>query len=93
MMSLYVMSLYVMSLLLTLGTHHSDGYSSCFLCMCVCVIKVHLRSFDPQKNRCNYLITRSIKKKLYHVDPRYSAVLLIYISAIGSKNKKLAVQP
>ena len=22
--------------------------------------KVHLRSVDPQKNRCNYLITRSI---------------------------------
>ena len=55
--------------------------------------KVHSRSVDPQKNYCNYLITHLIKNFQHHVDPRYSAVLLMYISAVDSKNKKLAVLP
>ena len=64
------------------------------------VAQVHSCSVDPQKNHRNYLITHAILKFQHHVDPRYSAVLLIiyiyiyiYISAVGSKNKKLAVLP
>ena len=49
-------------------------------------------SVGPQKIRRNFLITRSILK-LQQVDPHYSTVLLIYISAVGSKTKKLAVLP
>ena len=55
--------------------------------------KVHSRSVDPQKNCRNYLIISSNFLIYNTVDPRYSAVLLIYISAVGSKTKKLAVLP
>ena len=54
---------------------------------------VHSRSVNPQKNRRNYLITRSILKfpalrrsSLQHLP----FDIYIYISAVGSKNKKLA---
>ena len=53
-----------------------------------------IRVVDPQKNRCNYLITRSIFK--FPTSRRSSLQhrsFDIYISAVGPKNKKLAVLP
>ena len=54
--------------------------------------KVHSHSVDPQKNRRNYLITLSILK---FPTPRRSSLqrrsFYIYISAVGSKNKKSAL--
>ena len=56
--------------------------------------KVHSRSVDPQKNCRNHLITRSIK---IITTPRRPSLQRrsfdIYISAVGPKNKKLAVLP
>ena len=61
--------------------------------------KVHSYSVDPQKNRCNYLITCSIlnfptphRFSLRHSFDIY-IYIYIYISVVGSKNKKLAVLP
>ena len=55
---------------------------------------LHLRSVDPQENCRNYLITRSFLK---FPTPRRSSLQRrsfgIYISAVDSKNKKLAVLP
>ena len=54
--------------------------------------KVHSHSVDPQKNCRNYLITHSILK---FPTPRRPSLQRrsfdIYISAVGPKNKKLAV--
>ena len=56
--------------------------------------KVHSHSVDPQKYRCNSLITHSI---LNFLTLRRSSLqhcsFDIYISAVGPKNKKLAVLP
>ena len=58
--------------------------------------KVYSRSVDPQKNSRNYLITLSI---LPFRTPRRSSLqrrsfdIYNYISAVGSKTKKLAVLP
>ena len=56
--------------------------------------KLRSHSVDPQKNHRNYLIIQFLNFQ-YQVDPRHNAVLLIYIyiSAVGSKTKKLAVLP
>ena len=58
------------------------------------ITKVHSRSVDPQKNRRTYLNTRSI---LQFPTPRRPSLqhcsFDIYISAVGPKNKKLAVLP
>ena len=55
--------------------------------------KVHSRSVDPQKHCRNYLINRS---NLKFPTPRRSSLQhssfdILYISAVGSKNKKLAI--
>ena len=58
------------------------------------IAEVHSRSVDPQKNCRNYLITCSIK---IFPTPRRSSLQRhsfdICISAVASKNKKLAVLP
>ena len=66
----------------------------------ILIIKVHLRSVDPQKNHRNYLITRSMLKcpiLRRSLLQRYSVDIYTYtyicISAVGPKNKKLAVLP
>ena len=56
--------------------------------------KLHSRSVDPQKNRHNYLITHSILKfptPCRSLSQRRS--FDIYISAVGSETKRLAVLP
>ena len=66
----------VLSCLCVASCHISQSYSHAALIPrqdCTHT-KVHSGSVDPQKNHRNYLITHSI----YHVYPRYSAVLLIY---------------
>ena len=64
------------------------------MCIYIRKTKVHSRLVDPQKNRCNYLITRSILK---FPKPRRPSLqrrsLDIHIRAVGPKNKKLAVLP
>ena len=59
--------------------------------------KVNSCSVDPQKNRRNYLITLSI---LNFLTPRRCSsqhrsfdIIIIYVSAVGPKTKKLAVLP
>ena len=69
--------------------------NNCILAGYIIIItKVHSRSDDPQKNRRNYLITRSIFKM---PTPRRSSLqhrsFDIYISAVDPKNKTLAVLP
>ena len=55
---------------------------------------VHSRSVDPQKNRRNCLITQSFFKfPTPHTSSLQRRSFDIYISAVGSKNKKLAVLP
>ena len=61
---------------------------------CLSRIKVHSHSVDPQENHRNYLITYSILKcptPRRSLSQRCSSD--IYISTVGSKNKKLAVLP
>ena len=50
-----------------------------------------LKSIRVQKNRCNYLITRSIK--IFPTPRRRRSFDIINISAIGPNNNKLAVLP
>ena len=58
------------------------------------ITKVPSRSVDPQKNHHNYVITCSI---LTFLTPWRSSLQRrsfdIYVSAVGSKNKKLAILP
>ena len=59
-----------------------------------CETKVHSRSVDPQKNRRNYLITNSIKRfPTLRRSSLQRRSFDIYISAVGPKNKRLAVLP
>ena len=58
------------------------------------ITKVYLRSVDHHKNRRNYLITCSILN--FPIPRRPSSQhrsFDIHISAVGPKNKKLAVLP
>ena len=57
-------------------------------------VKVHSCSVDPQKNRCNYLITHSIL--IFLTPPRPSlqyCSIDMHISMVGPISKKLAVLP
>ena len=76
------------------STLHSTSLGDVDATMNIVIIKVHLRSVDPQKNRRNYLITHSIFNSPI---PRRSSLQRrsfdIYISAVGPKTKRLAVLP
>ena len=84
----------IISTLVVASTLYSTSLWGAGGTMNIVIIKVHMRSVDPQQNRHNYLITHSILKfprsRRSSLQRRYFD---IYISAVGPKTKRLAILP